>query len=108
MADEFRSTAVATRISLRARTAPRLPVAALGLSLGLFFVISFVLCVGHYLIFPGQQAGYQTVLPLLFPGFTWLSWSSFALGLVESFAYGWYIALIFGPLFNHFALRFEA
>jgi hypothetical protein len=42
----------------------------------------------------------------LLPGFTWLTWPSFFLGLVESFAYGWYVALIFGPLFNFFASRF--
>lgn len=77
---------------------PRLPVIAFGLSLGLFFAITYVLCVGFDLLFPGQ-AMYQTWLRLL-PGFTWLTWSSFLLGLVESFAYGWYVALIFGPLFN--------
>ncbi len=80
--------------------AVRVPVMALGLSLGLFFAITFVLCVGFDLLFPGQ-AMYQTWLRLL-PGFTWLTWPSFLLGLVESFAYGWYVALIFGPLFNFF------
>ena len=81
--------------------APRLPVIALGLSLGLFLAITYLLCVGFDLLFPGQ-AMYQTWLRLL-PGFTWLTWPSFLLGLVESFAYGWYVALIFGPLFNFFA-----
>ena len=47
---------------------------------------------------------YETWLRLL-PGFTWLSWPSFLLGLAESFAYGWYIALVFGPLYNFFAAR---
>jgi hypothetical protein len=79
----------------------RVPVIALGLSLGVFFAITFVLCVGFDLLFPGQ-AMYQTWLRLL-PGFTWLTWPSFLVGFVESFAYGWYIALIFGPLFNLFA-----
>jgi hypothetical protein len=78
-------------------------VIALGLSLGLFFAITFVLCVGFDLIFPGQ-AMYQTWLRLL-PGFTWLTWPSFLLGVVETFVYGWYVALIFGPLFNFFAAR---
>ncbi len=82
---------------------PRLPVAVLGLSLGLFLVITYILCVGFDLLFPGQ-AMHQTWLPLL-PGFTWLTWPSFLLGLVESFAYGWYVALIFGPLFNFFAMK---
>ena len=81
--------------------AARIPVIALGMSLGLFLAITFVLCVGFDLLFPGQ-AMYQTWLRLL-PGFTWLTWPSFLLGLVESFAYGWYVALIFGPLFNFFA-----
>ena len=79
----------------------RIPVIAFGLSLGLFLAITYVLCVGFDLLFPGQ-AMYQTWLRLL-PGFTWLTWQSFLLGLVESFAYGWYVALIFGPLFNFFA-----
>jgi hypothetical protein len=84
--------------------AVRIPLAALGLSLGIFFLITFVLCVGYDLLFPGQ-AMYQSWLRLL-PGFAWLSWRSFGLGLVESFAYGWYVALVFAPLFNFFAARF--
>ena len=87
--------------SLPAARAARIPVIPLGLSLGCFFAITFVLCIGFDLVFPGQ-AMYQTWLRLM-PGFTWLTWPSFVLGLVESVAYGWYVALIFGPLFNLFA-----
>jgi hypothetical protein len=43
----------------------------------------------------------------LLPGFTWLSWGSFFLGLLESFAYGYYAALIFCPLYNHFSKVFS-
>jgi hypothetical protein len=57
----------------------RIPVVVLGLSLGLFFLITYVLCVSYDLIFPGQ-AMYQSWLRLL-PGFTWLNWPSFLLGL---------------------------
>lgn len=81
-----------------------IPVIAFGMSLGLFLAITFVSCVLFDLWFPGA-AMYETWLKLL-PGFTWLTWPSFFLGLVESFAYGWYVALIFGPLFNYFASRF--
>lgn len=81
----------------------RVPVVTLGMSLGLFLSITFVLCVGFDLLLPGL-AMYQSWARFL-PGFTWLSWPSFLLGLVESFAYGWYVALIFGPLFNFFAAR---
>ena len=76
---------------------------ALGMSLGLFLAVTFILCVGFDLLFP-DQAMYKSWLRLL-PGFTWLSWSSFFLGLVESFGYGWYIALVFGPLYNFFVTR---
>ena len=41
----------------------------------------------------------------LLPGVTWISWSSAVLGLVESFAYGWYIAVIFVPTFNFFSAK---
>ncbi len=86
-----------------ARDAPRIPVVALGMSLGLFLAISFVLCVAFGLIFPGA-AMFRAWIELL-PGFSWLSWPSFLLGLAESFAYGWYVALIFAPLFNVFSAR---
>ncbi|HKI14489.1 MAG TPA: hypothetical protein VKA12_05670 [Roseiarcus sp.] len=43
----------------------------------------------------------------LLPGFTLLGWPTFLLGVVESFAWGWYVALIFGPLYNFFALRWR-
>jgi len=90
---------------LVAALAPHIPVFAFGMSLGIFLAITFVLCVGFDLLFPGM-AMYETWLRLL-PGFTWLSWPSFLLGLVESFVYGWYVALIFGPLFNFFARRWS-
>lgn len=83
---------------------PHVPVFALGMSLGLFLSVTFVSCVLFDLWFPGA-AMYETWLKLL-PGFTWLTWPSFFLGLAESFGYGWYIALVFGPLFNYFASRF--
>jgi len=41
----------------------------------------------------------------LLPGFTWISWSSFLLGLVESYGYGWYVALISVPLYNVLSAR---
>jgi len=83
--------------------APRIPVVALGLSLGSFFALTFVLCVLFDLWFPALAM--NPVWAPLLPGFAWISWSSFLLGLVETFAFGWYIALVFGPLFNLFAAR---
>ncbi len=88
---------------LPVRSVPRIPVVALGIRLGSFFALTFVLCVLFDLWFP-ELAMNPTWSPLL-PGFTWLTWPSFFLGLVETFAYGWYIALVFGPLYNFFAMR---
>lgn len=90
-------------MSLPARHPPRLPVMALGMSLGSFFALTFVLCVAFDLLFP--VLAMNPVWSPLLPGFIWISWTSFALGLVETFAYGWYVALIFGPLYNFFAAR---
>ena len=81
-----------------------IPVLAFGMALSLFFAISYVLCVLFYLWFPEQGSGHA-LLTLLLPWFTPLSWGSFLLGLIESFSYGWYVALVFGPLYNFFAAR---
>ncbi len=80
---------------------PRIPLVPFALSLGVFLVLTYVLCVGFDLLFPAlaMHSSWQALLP----GFVWLNWPSFLLGLVESFAYAWYVALIFGPLFNLFA-----
>jgi hypothetical protein len=36
----------------------------------------------------------------LLPGFEWISWQSFLLGLIESYGYGWYFTLIWVPIYN--------
>ena len=90
---------------LPARRGPLVLVYALGMSLGLFFAVAFMLCVLFDLLFPALAM--NPVWAPLLPGFVWISWPSFFLGLVESFAYGWYVALIFGPLRNLFAGRVQ-
>jgi hypothetical protein len=84
--------------------ARRVPVAVLGLSLSGFFVVSYGICILGYLIYPSlpiQHAALATFLP----GFELLSRRTFFLGLVESLAWGWYIALLFGTLYNFFLRR---
>lgn len=85
------------------RTRQRIPMKALGMSLGLFIAITFALCVLFDTVFPNWAM--YPVWQKLFPGFAWISWPSFFLGLAESFAYGWYVAVIFAPLYNFFAAR---
>jgi hypothetical protein len=70
-----------------------------GLATGSFLAITYVLCVAYDLAF--DQRMYEAWLKLL-PGFTWLTWRSFFLGLVESFLYGIYFGLVFAPLYNYF------
>jgi hypothetical protein len=81
-----------------------IPVAVLGMSLSVFLAISFVLCVLGYLVLPGLPVKHEA-LSIFLPGFELLTWQGFALGLVESYAWGWYIALVLGPLYNFFARR---
>lgn len=76
-----------------------------GLSVGLFLSITYVLCVIYDLIF--GQTMYRTWVGLL-PGFEWITWGTFFLGLVESFLYGIYFALVFVPLYNLLKGKFEA
>ncbi len=81
----------------------RLSLAAVGHATSLLFLISFTLCVGFDFIFP-EHAMYESWQKLL-PGFEWISWKSFILGLIESYAYGWYVALVWTPLYNVFASK---
>lgn len=83
----------------------RMAIVPIGLSLGLFFVITYVLCVLFGLLVSEQ--GMHQLLPMLFPGFVWITWTSFLVGLVWAFGYGWYVALVFVPLYNLFASRGE-
>jgi hypothetical protein len=92
------------RTSLGVGDARTIPVAALGLSLSIFFAFSFVVCVLGYLVFPSLPVEHAA-LSIFLPGFTLLSWQSFLLGLAESFVWGWYIALVFGALYNFFVRR---
>lgn len=84
-------------------TVSRLPLVPLGASVSAFLMVSYVLCILLGLVWSGGGL-HQPWLQFL-PGFTWLTWQSFLLGLVETLAYGWYFALVFVPLFNVFAVR---
>jgi len=78
-----------------------IPLTAVGHASSLFLALAFTLCVAWDLLFPGY-AMYPSWRALL-PGFEWLSWPSFGLGLLESYAYGWLIVWV--PIYNVFARR---
>jgi hypothetical protein len=88
-------------------SASRIAITALGSSLSAFFVITYVLCIIYGLAF-ADQGFHCTLMPMLLPGFSWLTWSAFFIGLAWVFAFGWYVALIFTPLYNFFAARSDA
>lgn len=79
-----------------------LRVAPVGNSLSLLLVISYLLCVGFGLLAPAQMRMYEAWAPLL-PGFEWITWTGFFIGLVEVYLYGWYIAALFVPLYQLFS-----
>ena len=80
-----------------------IPVMPLGMTLSGFLSISYILCVLFDLWFPAYAM--NPAWSALLPGFVWISWGSFFLGLIETFAYGWYAALLFALLHNFFASR---
>ena len=84
---------------------PGISLVAVGHATSLLFVITFTLCVVWDLLFP-EYAMFESWRRLL-PGFEWISWKSFFLGFVESYGYGWYLALIWVPIYNVFAVRRE-
>jgi hypothetical protein len=83
----------------------RIAIVPLGLTLGFFLVITYVLCVLYGLL--GFQQGMHQLLFQIIPGFTWINWPSFFIGLFWNFVWGWYIALVFAPLFNFFTARMQ-
>ena|SRR5579859_618102 len=76
----------------------------LGRALSAFLIVSYGLCILGYLLFPGVPVDHAA-LGIFLPGFTLLSWHTFFLGLAESFFWGWYIAVVFGAIYNFFQRR---
>lgn len=70
----------------------RLEYLPVSLAIGGFLAISYIACVAWDAVFP-QWAMRGIWAPFL-PGFEWMSVGSFFLGLVESFAYGFWFALV--------------
>ncbi len=65
-----------------------------------FGIITYTLCVISNLIFP--QWGMYRLWEIFLPGFSWISWGSYFIGLIGLIGYGIYIAAIFVPVYNYF------
>jgi len=81
------------------RQGPRL--VPLGLTLSSFLLITYLLCIIFGLIAPGQFHMHEAWAPLL-PGFEWLTPQGALFGAIGSYLYGWYIAVLFVPLYRLF------
>lgn len=77
-----------------------LSVEAVGWSTSLFFLVTYLLCIAAAAFLPGWK--WHEPWLQFFPGFEWLTITGFLIGLGESFLYGWYVAVIFVPLYNFF------
>ena len=69
-------------------------------------LISFVVCVVYGLVTP-ETLHMHAFLELVLPGFKWLTLPGFLIGLVESFLFGAYAGLVYVPVYNFFARRFD-
>ncbi len=71
------------------------------LTLSTFSAITYALAVAYGLAVPTvwQPA---TLLERVLPGFQWLSYPSFVLGLVEALIYGAYAGALYAALYNTF------
>ncbi len=76
-------------------------ISSLGWALSSFFVITYTLCIAFGVVIPDWEMHRPWLQ--FFPGFEWLTIQGFVIGLVEAFIYGWYVAVVFGPLYNFFA-----
>jgi hypothetical protein len=74
----------------------------LGAAMGSFLALSYLSCVLYDLVF--HEAMYRAWTALL-PGFVWISWGSFLLGLAETIVFGVFFGLVFAPLYNFFLVK---
>ena len=73
-------------------------------TLSVFAALVFTLDVLLGTLFPNWWV-MQKAWELLLPGFTFISWGAFLLGLVESFIGGFMTAALFVPIYNYFSGR---
>ncbi len=73
-------------------------------ALAMTTLISYLGCVSYGLAMP-ESLHMHGFLEQVLPGFKWLSWQAFFMGLVESFLYGAYAGIVYVPIYNFFKRR---
>jgi hypothetical protein len=74
-------------------------------SMATFLAATFTLCVVYGLIVQPAFHSKQ-FLEMVLPGFHWISFGSYCLGLAETFLYGGYTGLLFAFIHNLYAAQF--
>lgn len=83
------------------KTLPFWPIAW---TLAVFAAVVFALDMLFGVLLPNWWV-MQKAYELLLPGFIFISWGAFLLGLVESFIGGFLTAVLFVPIYNYFVSR---
>jgi len=73
-------------------------------ALGLWAAFSFVVCVLYGTIVP-ESLHMHVFLEQVLPGFKWLTWWGFVIGLAETFLYGVYAGIVYVPIYNFLQQR---
>ncbi len=72
-----------------------------GMALSLMLAITYLACIAWGLLTPPSLHMHTAWAPLL-PGFRWLTPGGFAIGLIESYFYGWWFAFLYVLFYNRF------
>lgn len=73
-------------------------------TLAVFFALVFTLDVLLGLLFPNWWV-MQHLYEVILPGYTFISWGAYVVGLVEIFISGFLTAVLFVPIYNFFSAR---
>lgn len=68
-------------------------------ALGLTAALLYLLCIAYGLTNP-SSGHMREFLTIALPGFEWLTWKGFLIGLVKSFLTGVLVGLIYAPVYN--------
>lgn len=74
-------------------------------ALALSAALLYLLCIAYGLADPAG-GHMREFLTIALPGFEWLTWKGFAIGLVKSFLYGALVGLVYVPIYNVLQRRF--
>lgn len=74
--------------------------AALSISLALFGILTYALCIAIALVIPAMAESMKVLYPAIFPGFVWLTGESIVLGGVLILLASAYVGCSFALIYN--------